>query len=334
MSSKNDPSILDEVLACAESHFQKPVLKHSAPGGDKRAVFRLQFEDQSVIASKRPNYRRTHMEAVVLSRLSAHCDVVPRCLGLVDHVFFQSDVGEHRLNVEIAARKGKACKDLAGEAVATIFKYQSAAELAELDRIVPPLGATPDWVAGFVAAARKIEGDTTELDPSLDVPALCAALAQPARTFLKWDCRSGNAAIGHDRKLRWFDFEYAGLRHGAEDIAWLLGDETWPMIPSVMEEIVRDALPATTPGGKERYMDYLALYMTFHCAQRLELIHRKFDEDGWVSRKRIRKYDFLGVHPDFGSLLAEAGAFYAERSPLTRPLVRNFERARDAFDAF
>ena len=52
-------------------------------------------------------------------------------------------------------------------------------------------------------------------------------MTQPDTHFVKWDCRAGNAAIGPDGCLRWFDFEYSGLRHGAEDFAWLIADEVY-----------------------------------------------------------------------------------------------------------
>ena len=123
-------------------------------------------------------------------------------------------------------------------------------------------------------------------------------------------------------KLRWFDFEYAGLRHGAEDLAFLIGDEVWPIRPDEMLRITKDASPAR---DHVSYEAYLSLYTVFHAAQRLALVQEDLAEKGWISRRAIRKYDFVGAHPEFGLQLCQVGMFFADRSPLTRPLVRLFQ---------
>lgn len=148
---------------------------------------------------------------------------------------------------------------------------------------------------------------------------------------MKWDCRSGNAAIGQDGVLRWFDFEYSGLRHGAEDLAWLLGDEAWPLAPDTMLEIVRAEFDPTCGYEIEDYIDYLSLYLAFHCAQRVKLIVREANRRGWQSKTDIRSYDDAGVHPEFGAQVCRVGAYFAARSPLTAGLSRDFEQVQNMF---
>ena len=80
------------------------------------------------------------------------------------------------------------------------------------------------------------------ISDKFDREAAYERVAVAGTQFVKWDCRSGNAAIDNKDKLRWFDFEYAGLRHGAEDIAWLIGDEAWPIRPQDMVDIVDQCL--------------------------------------------------------------------------------------------
>ena len=52
---------------------------------------------------------------------------------------------------------------------------------------------------------------------------------------------------------------------------------------------------------------------------------------GWQSKRRIRKYDDAGVHPEFGAQICRVGAFFAARHPLTRPISRDFEAAQGMF---
>ena len=47
----------------------------------------------SVIATQRPNFRRTHIEAHVLRTLAPFTTDIPECLAVVDDILFQSDVG-------------------------------------------------------------------------------------------------------------------------------------------------------------------------------------------------------------------------------------------------
>ncbi|MEY8839433.1 hypothetical protein AB9K41_10435, partial [Cribrihabitans sp. XS_ASV171] len=91
------------IIAAAERLFGATVDHVSAPGGEGRSSFRIHFHDRDVIATLRPNFRRTHLEAYVLEKLSAECDDVPTPLGVDGEILFQSDVGQRRLNEEIVA---------------------------------------------------------------------------------------------------------------------------------------------------------------------------------------------------------------------------------------
>ncbi len=154
---------------------------------------------------------------------------------------------------------------------------------------------------------------------------------RPARQFVKWDCRSGNAALDAADKLRWFDFEYSGLRHGAEDFAWLIGDEAWPLAPEMMLAVMVDGYDTATCEALDSYLDYLSVYTTLHCVQRFKLIVKEANKRGWLTKAKVRKYDDAGVHPEFAAQICRVGAFFAERNPLTAPLVRNFEAAEQGF---
>ncbi len=322
---------LARILEAAESYFKKPVQRVTTPGGETRSSCRLHFDDREVIATLRHNFRRTHLEAYVLDALGHHCDLAPKNLGVVGEIMFQSDVGDRRLNEDIVRHDHADQIDLATEAVEGLFRIHSAARKTNLGDILPHMGANEEWTTNFVNAVDALHPYSGGRSFTLDREAVCEAIAQPGSQFVKWDCRSGNAAIGEDDVLRWFDFEYSGLRHGAEDLAWLIGDEAWPLSPDVMELIVEDCFDPECGHSLVNYMEYLALYLTFHCIQRFKLITKESDKRGWMTKERVRKFDKAGLHPEFGAQICEVGCYFADKSKLTAPLAQSFDNARSAF---
>lgn len=322
---------LSRIMDCADDFFDTPLDRVSAPGGEGRSSYRLHFKDRTVIATLRPNFRRTHLEAYVLNKLSPLCDDVPKCLGVVGDIMFQSDVGDRRLNVEIVKHDEFAQIDLAEQAVSSIFRLQAAARKTDLGTMMPHLGNNADWVVELVDGVDGLRPYSHGISDSFDRTAAYEMIAKPGTQFVKWDCRSGNAALGDDDKLRWFDFEYSGMRHGAEDLAWLIGDEAWPLSPETMLDVVIDCYDPGTGHMLADYLDYLSVYVTFHCIQRFNLITREAKKRGWLSKDRVRKYDDAGVHPEFAAHICETGRFFAGRNQITAALCRNFEEARDVF---
>ncbi len=140
MRKSSNKRRLVKLVDAAEAHFGEPVLQTSAPGGEGRASWRLELESRSVIATLRPNFRRTHLEAFVLTRLYDYVQDQPECLGVVGDILFQSDVGGRRLNQEIVKLNRKRRVDVAHEAVAAIFRIQSAARKADLHNATPASG--------------------------------------------------------------------------------------------------------------------------------------------------------------------------------------------------
>jgi len=329
LSNKNKR--LTEIVKTAETYFKEPVLSVTAPGGKGRSSYRLNMANRSMIGTLRPNFRRTHLEAYVLQNLGQYSDDIPACLGLVGNVLFQSDVGEKRLNVEIS-RLGLSEKiDLADQAVAAIFRYQSAARRTRLHERLPHLGVNEAWVGNFVNAADALAIYKGEKTVSFDRTAACRIIAQPGVQFVKWDCRSGNAALDQQNRLRWFDFEYSGMRHGAEDFAWLLGDEAWPLPAQTMLDLVKSNFDPENGHGKAEYFDFLSLYIVFHCIQRLKLIVKEAKKRGWLSKHKVLRYDDAGVHPEFAAHISTVGSFFSERNTITAPLVSYFEAAEKLF---
>lgn len=331
MSEKRKTTRAGRIVESAERVFGRKVDRISTPGGKNRASYRVHFSDRSVIATLRPNFRRTHLEAFTLKRLAPYCDDIPRCLGTDGEILFQSDVGSNRLNRAIADSAPRERIDLAAEAVASIFRIQNAGRRAGLRDILPHLGQNRGWIESLVDAATVLRRLSQGRSSAIDTDAVCDGLAVPATQFLKWDCRSGNAALDAEGRMRWFDFEYSGIRHGAEDLAWLIGDEAWPVPADRMQAIVIDAFDPGIGYGLDDYLDYLALYTTFHCLQRLQLVVGEADKRGWLSKRRIRKYDDVGAHPEFAAQLCRSGRFFAGRARLTAPIAKDLEEAEAVF---
>ncbi|MCE8512872.1 phosphotransferase [Ruegeria pomeroyi] len=324
---------MTRIVEAAQTRFGRPVQKVTAPGGEGRSSFRLHFGDMDVIATLRPTVRRTHLEAFVLERLRLHSDDLPKCLGVVGEVLFQSDVGRRRLNQEIVRHADSSQLDLAAQAVAAIFRLQSAARRTEFQHMLPVLGDSNAWVTNLVEGVDTLQPYSMGIDNRFDRAAAAERLANPGRQFVKWDCRSGNAALDRAGRLRCFDFEYSGLRHGAEDFAWLIGDEAWPIAPDKMVDVMIDAFDPGCGYRIDDYLDYLSVYLTFHCVQRFKLIVKEARKRGWLSKERVRKYDDAGVHPEFAMQICRVGAYFAAQSPITAPLTRNFDGAVDSFEA-
>jgi len=322
---------MERLVECAEAHFGEKVISTSAPGGEGRASWRFKLESRSIIATLRPNFRRTHLEAFALTKIGEYCSDIPECLGVVGEIMFQSDVGDKRLNQEIVRLNKTRRVDVSHEAIAAIFRVQSAAHQAGLNEKMPHLGVNADWIENLVNSVSALEPYSAGKSMDVDRDALAARIACPATQFVKWDCRSGNAAIGDDGRLRWFDFEYCGVRHGAEDVAWLLGDEAWPVRPETMEQIVISAFDHKVGHALEPYLDYLSVYLTLHCVQRIKLIIKEVHKRGWLSKTRVRKYDDAGVHPEFAAQICKVGAYFAARSSLTAPIGLDFEDAEKVF---
>ena len=118
MAKDSNQDRINRIVEAAEKHFGQNVDRVTAPGGEGRSSFRLHFENRDVIATLRPNFRRTHLEAFVLDELAPHTSNIPKVLGVVGEIMFQSDVGLRRLNQEIARYNKAKQLDLAAEAVA------------------------------------------------------------------------------------------------------------------------------------------------------------------------------------------------------------------------
>jgi hypothetical protein len=320
-----DATRFRKVHAAAVALFGDRLTHLSTPGGSYRASYRVHLGEMTAIASCRDDFRRTRIEAFALRKLGPVCDAMPTCLGLKDDVLFQSDVGQRRLNVAMFEADAPERLETADKAVRALFSMHRAARTAEMHKYMPPLGSTKPWVTRMVNAVRKLEKQGAKIGKGFNRFAVFDALSVVPAQFVKWDCRSGNAALDSNGTLRWFDFEYCGLRHGAEDFAWLIADESWPLDPQTMLDMVRDGFDPDIAEPRDTWLEYLSLYTVFHALQRLQLMQSEVAKRGWKTKRKVIARDDVGLHPDFAIQLCHVAMFFADRSAVTAPLVPMFE---------
>jgi hypothetical protein len=253
-------------------------------------------------------------------------------LGQDNELMFQSDVGAKRLGQHIYKLDDAEQQRMAGDAVAALFDIHQAARKTTLAAHLHPMGGTKDWVRSFVGAIDRL-AKQLKIDPiQYDIDALCDFIGTPAVQFIKWDCRAGNAAIDPAGQVKWFDFEFAGLRHGAEDFAWLIADETWPVNAETMIDIIADRYTPEQDRSWQSYKAYLEVYTCLHAVLRVLLIIDSAHRRGWISEARALRTDDVGINPKLGIGLCTGMIPLAERNRLTMPMVKLFEAAKQAFE--
>ncbi len=326
MSAPREKLTPENVARICARIFDQPVEKVTAPGGNSRESLRVHFPARTIIATQRAWPGRMRLEMEVLRRLSEQGAPVPAFLGGTEQMFFQADLGPRRLTGELAIAAGRGDTTMMLRALESLVSIREAAARADLAAIVPALGERPEWVAGLVRTVVRTSEMLGIDAPSLDFAALDAALLVPARRFVKWDARPGNASVGADGRVAWFDWEHCGRRQGIEDFAWLTGDEFWPW-PS---ETVLPALERILPAHSAADLSYLTLFISFHFVQRLTLILGRQARHGWEDRTHAMRYDRIGTDPELARRLCRHGAGWAVHHRLTRPMVAWFAEAADA----
>ncbi len=308
----------EQVARIAEAHFGEPVIRITAPGGRSRDSVRVHFSAWTAIASRRENPRRIEREAAFLAAMSRAGAPVPEFLGAPEGVLFQSDLGSTRLTAELTRTDGSAREALVASAFESLWQIKDAARSAGFLAEAPPIATGDAWLRRFVGQPARLAEVFGRPAPDFDAEAAAGRMKLPAQVFIKWDARPGNASLGPDGKVRWFDWEDYGRRGGTEDFAFLIGDEFWPVGAA-------ESLRIFSAGARidpDRASRQLALFATFCVLQRLRYIREQWKRHGWMREDRARRYDRIGTVPDLIAPLTARGAHLADLLPETRPLAR------------
>lgn len=326
------PSFLShkQILEATAAFFGQPVLKLTAPGGRSRTSLRAYLADRSIIVSQRRDLDLAQIEINVLQALQGATDHVPRFLGQSGTLVFQSDVGPNRLNWAVYTLPAAERPALAARAIDALFDMQRAAQRVGLGPALPtaPIREHPD---DNLIPMIGLFADQMSLPVIFDPAALSPLFRAPPCRFVKWDCRAGNAALGDDSKIRWFDFEESRLAQGPEDFAWLIADEAWPVDADFMLTTIRDRLTDEDTTDPDSYMTYLQEFTALQAMRRIRLILRQARSGGWLDRVSILKFDKVGANPHMGERLSLIGAALSQRTPAIAALKPLFDSATHLF---
>lgn len=333
----NHPPLLThpEILQATSDYFGQPVHKLTAPGGRSRSTLRAYLPDRTVIVSQRRDHDQARLELRVLQALQDETDHAPRILGTSGSLVFQSDVGPNRLNWAIHTVPADQRQHIAARAIDALFDLQRAAA-----RLAPVAGFWSDLPNGpthdhpdddLLAMVPLFAAQLKRPAITLNAAALSPWFTAPPRRFVKWDCRSGNAALGEDGQVRWFDFEECRLAQGPEDFGWLIADEVWPVNAEVMLSLIQSKLTDADTSDPATYMTYLEEFTTLQAIRRIRLIFRQAKSGGWLDRTSILKLDKVGANPHFGERLSERGKTLSQRNASTAALADLFQIAADVF---
>lgn len=313
-----DKSISPErICELAELHFAEPVVGITAPGGKKRDSVRVHFRDRTVIASYRHRPSRLHREILVLEKLHGAGAPVPEYLGRQGALLFQSDVGKGRLSTQMHGRDQAGRKALAKTAFDSLWTIKRAARDTGLTAQLPDVGVTATFVSRFATCSKRISKALDLPPPEADWGAISRAVVPVPRHFVKWDARSGNAALGADGGLRWFDWEHAGRRTGIEDFGFLIADEFWPLSPEDSLQVFAE----TCPGNAEALLAHLIRFGALQAIERVRLIQKEVFKRGWTDFRRAQRYDRMGAAPELLRNVASHADALARLDPLTAPLA-------------
>jgi hypothetical protein len=303
----------------------------SRPGGTQRDVLRVHFAQGPswILVRRTKQHRATNEKAVLTALEGLHGHSVPRRIGKIADWSIITDLGDMRLSLRLQAMPKAERWPIVEGVISGIFQLQDAANSFDAVRALPQIDLKPDnllHIAKGPERTCKRYGITGHC-PRPEV--LLPWIGADAPRFIKGDCRAANIVFDNDGTMGWIDFEHAGLRHGCEDLAFLLCDETLSIDIedhlNSLDRLVREARPE----APEEYLKRMCIYATLHAGMRLRVIGIELTKSGWLDYTDIMRNDLIGAHPDLAMNLARRAAILADQYPETRPLVEIYSSISD-----
>ena len=306
----------EKIARLAERIFGETVVKITAPGGKTRDSVRVHFEDRTVIASRRGTPDRLQREVAFLTNMAGSGAPVPEFLALDENTLFQSDLGMTRLTAEMSRRSESDQKALAAQVFESLWQIKDIVGGSDFFNEVKPIATANEWLVRFARQTDHIAKAFGIPAPDYDAAAMAQKLRLPARIFVKWDARPGNAALDANFQTHWFDWEDYGRRGGVEDFAFLIGDEFWP----IDAETSLKLFGASSRLRVDAALPQLARFAMLCAAQRLRYIRKQWGEHGWISEGLAKRYDRIGGAKSLIGPLCNRAADFAELDPASRGL--------------
>lgn len=316
---------ITDLISATEKLLGQRVIKASCPGGRDRAVFRMYFEDQTVIVSRRKNTKGAARERRILEYVAPCTDHFPQLIGEHEGFLFQTDMGPVSLASRIGSLELAQQKTLFDEAIVSVFNYQMHVGRPLPEAEVPVLfqnNAKREYFCDGPFRTAEVFGLTLD---GYEPDKLAVEFSPTDAFFLKWDNRLANASVAPCGTIGWFDFEDSFVGSGFEDLSWLAADEyhalsfedIYPLFVARIEEFHGLAAPIV--------LRRFHLMTTLLIAMRARRIGRHLAKRRrWYTRKEIEKSDRVGAHPVMMQALLQRGMAFAELEAETKPLQPMF----------
>ena len=316
----------DDLTARLEALSGRKVATLSRPGGKDRAVIRVRFtEGPGWILSQRPASGAAARERTVLTALARIPGTpAPQLVGQLGQWTIVSDLGQTKLSVRLQHSAHSDRWPMIDRALRGMLEVQDAANRSGVALHLPRIDMTSEAIAHAARGPTRTRKLFGLPGPVPDTDALEAALAVARPKFVKWDARAANIVVAEDGALGFIDFELSGLRHGCEDLAWLLCDETLPIDLAPHLDAINTVIRDYRAAAPEAYLRSFTIYAALQAGVRLRVIRNELRKKAWTPLREILTSDRVGAHPDLAERLARNGAAFADLQPETRPMVAMF----------
>lgn len=254
-----------------ETLLDKTVINSEFPGGEQRSACRLYLDDNStVIATRRGDTGRTLLEHQVLTTLAPLTPYIPEVKAFNGAVLIQENLQGIRLSEAIKNASEQKYDSLMRKALDSLADIHRASEEAGLDQAVPLLGYNNKWLNNLIEQPAVI-GHYLDIEcPYPPLAEIFDLLTVMRPRFIKWDARPGNAMLGANGDISWFDWEHCCARNRLDDVVWLLCDEIVPYHPETENQLIHDYLPLFADGcDLETAYAYLRMFGILHMSVRL-----------------------------------------------------------------
>ena len=291
------------------------------PGGRSRRTFCVRYDETRYAVSKRGGPGRARLEATILERLqdTRHTPDLVLCR---DEWVVQSWTPGQRLAERLALTPTPA---LVADAAAALARLQRAGTMAGLDKIAPRIGQKAGWLDRFSGLPASLAENCALPAPTFDGAGIRSILSSAPASFVKWDSRPGNALIDPSSgRAVWIDWEHAGCRVIADDLAWLVCDEWFPDDGNLETAAISGFCAEYSNRFDFDFGRYLSAFGCLHTMVRINLVLDFQSSHGWGDRAHLLAKDKIGATPDLLKRLAIRGARWAARYPETDGLTDFF----------
>lgn len=305
---------------CQQLLGQK-VIAMEFPGGTHRSSFRLVLDNgRSVIASRRFDPGRSFYESLVMRRLQKHHAPIPKHYAYNGLIMLQEELPGIRLSEALKNCSEEQYTKMLGKALNSLLDIHNIAKKDALTEAVPVIGCEPDWLISLIDRTALLGNYMKIPSPKIPVRQIydCLLLLKPA--FIKWDARPGNAMLGDDGSVKWFDWEHCCARNPMDDMAWLLCDDAVPDHPEAEDQLIDTYLPNFADGRNlEDARTYLDVFGVHHACIRLCRILDEKDLDSWIAYEN-RVSVQPGSQLEIAQQLCKRASRWAGKNEMTAPL--------------